>query len=243
VLAELTARGVACSPALAFGVSEADGVCFCLLGYIEGECAEEALPGLPVSEQQAIGVQAGAELHRLQHAVAPRALDWHAVRSGKYLRIKAAARELGLAFDGQAQVEHYVEAHLDLMRNRPTTFQHDDFHPGNLVVRDGRLAGVIDFNRCDWGDPWHDLYKIPMFGVPVSPAFARGVVEGYFPDGVPAAFWPLYTLYVGILVVSDQVWTLRNYPQYMDASYVRIREIVETHDFVQGGPPAWFDNR
>ncbi|MCR2784598.1 MULTISPECIES: aminoglycoside phosphotransferase family protein [unclassified Microbacterium] len=34
---------------------------------------------------------------------------------------------------------------------------HGDLHPGNLVIRDGRLAGVIDFSDLTAGDPAYDL--------------------------------------------------------------------------------------
>lgn len=39
----------------------------------------------------------------------------------------------------------------------PRVWIHGDLHPGNLVVRDGRLAGVIDFGLMGVGDPAVDL--------------------------------------------------------------------------------------
>ncbi|MCE7792052.1 aminoglycoside phosphotransferase family protein [Salipaludibacillus sp. CUR1] len=37
------------------------------------------------------------------------------------------------------------------MKQRPNLFQHDDFHLGNIIVNNKKFAGVIDFNRYDWG--------------------------------------------------------------------------------------------
>ncbi len=34
---------------------------------------------------------------------------------------------------------------------------HGDLHPGNLLVRDGRLSGVLDFGDISAGDPATDL--------------------------------------------------------------------------------------
>jgi aminoglycoside phosphotransferase (APT) family kinase protein len=34
---------------------------------------------------------------------------------------------------------------------------HGDLHPGNLLVRDGRLTGVLDFGDLTAGDPATDL--------------------------------------------------------------------------------------
>lgn len=54
----------------------------------------------------------------------------------------------------------YIERHLACLEGRPNQFLHDDFHVGNLIVRDGTYAGVIDFNRYDWGDPVHEFVKL-----------------------------------------------------------------------------------
>jgi aminoglycoside phosphotransferase (APT) family kinase protein len=34
---------------------------------------------------------------------------------------------------------------------------HGDFRPSNLVVRDGRVAAVLDWEMAGWGDPARDL--------------------------------------------------------------------------------------
>ena len=39
----------------------------------------------------------------------------------------------------------------------PPVWLHGDLHPGNLVVRDGRLAGIIDWGDLTAGDPAADL--------------------------------------------------------------------------------------
>jgi aminoglycoside phosphotransferase (APT) family kinase protein len=41
--------------------------------------------------------------------------------------------------------------------SRPPLWIHGDLHPGNLVTRDGRLAGIIDFGDVTAGDPAYDL--------------------------------------------------------------------------------------
>ncbi|WP_440117543.1 phosphotransferase [Paenibacillus sp. QZ-Y1] len=56
-----------------------------------------------------------------------------------------------------------IEEHLDWMKNRLDVFQHDDFHLGNLVIQEDKLAGVIDFNRFDQGDPVHEFLKLGLF--------------------------------------------------------------------------------
>lgn len=41
--------------------------------------------------------------------------------------------------------------------DRPPVWIHGDLHPGNLVTRDGVLAGIIDFGDVTAGDPAYDL--------------------------------------------------------------------------------------
>jgi aminoglycoside phosphotransferase (APT) family kinase protein len=60
----------------------------------------------------------------------------------------------GIARD--AVVETWEAALSQPFVGRPCWF-HGDMAPGNLLVRDGRLAAVIDFGTCGVGDPACDL--------------------------------------------------------------------------------------
>jgi aminoglycoside phosphotransferase (APT) family kinase protein len=61
----------------------------------------------------------------------------------------------------------------------PPVWLHGDLHPANLVVRDGRLAGVIDFGDLTAGDPATDLMVawalLPRAAHPTFRAAAGGV--------------------------------------------------------------------
>ncbi len=57
-----------------------------------------------------------------------------------------------------AQATRVWEAGLSAaIHDCPRVWIHGDLHPGNLVVRGGRLAGVIDFGLMGVGDPAVDL--------------------------------------------------------------------------------------
>jgi aminoglycoside phosphotransferase (APT) family kinase protein len=56
----------------------------------------------------------------------------------------------------------------------PETWIHADMMPGNVVIRNGRLAGVIDFGAAGPGDPSQDLIVAWMLlPASVRPAFRR----------------------------------------------------------------------
>jgi aminoglycoside phosphotransferase (APT) family kinase protein len=241
LLSRLRETGVACPQPICFETHPEQGVCFMILAYLPGDCAEEALPKMTLAQQRAVGHQAGEELARIHRALVPEnRVDDYAIRGDKYVRHQKFIQEAGLSFRGRDRAERYVAANLDLLRNRPTTFRHGDYHPSNLVVQGETLAGVVDFNKCDWGDPIDDFYKIAFFGAPLSPEYARGQITGYFGGEPPDGFWPLYNLYVAMVLPADIFWTQQRYPQHLSVSLKRIELITSTHDFEDGGAPAWW---
>lgn len=55
--------------------------------------------------------------------------------------------------NGQAFI-NYINENRHLLKNKPQTYQHSDYHIGNMMIgRDGKLY-IIDFNRNDYGDTW-----------------------------------------------------------------------------------------
>lgn len=241
VLTHHHSQGIPCSEPYAFAVEEDAAVCYSILGYILGECAEDVLPALTEKQQFEIGIAAGRHLRKLHQLPCPDTdFDWPAHRKAKYLRHVDEAGRIGLAFHRQDEVESYVKANLNFMCDRPVRFQHDDFHPGNLIVRDGGLAGIIDFNRCDWGDPFEDFYKVPMFGASLSVPFARGQILGYFSGHVPREFWKGYNLYVAMSPHPALLWAHFSDLSSLEWWQERIKWIIDTHDFKNSGPPDWF---
>ncbi|MDP1617600.1 aminoglycoside phosphotransferase family protein [Phenylobacterium sp.] len=69
---------------------------------------------------------------------------------------RAAVETLGDQIDGAAALALW-DAALATRWDRLQVWIHGDVAPGNLLVRDGRLAAVIDFGTCGVGDPACDL--------------------------------------------------------------------------------------
>ncbi len=235
-------KGVSCPEPVAFGTLDGDGVCYSIYHYIPGESAEQILPTLDRKQQFDLGIAAGAELRKLHELPCPNAgLDWHEARTSKYRKRVSEAHKLGLTFPCQERIERFVEDNLHLMKDVRASFQHDDYHPGNLIIHDGRFSGVIDFNRFDWGDPLHDFYKVPMFTAPISVPFANGQVAGYFDGSIPDDFWLRYNLYVAMCFHSSLVWAYHCDRDSPDRWHHRLKMMAEMHDFKSGGTPSWYD--
>ena len=173
--------------------------------YIEGEDAEEAITKLPREAQYQIGVEASKDLRKIHLIQAP-TNDWYERQSAKYRRYIERYQELPLKVQGDEQIMGFIEERLHLMKDRPNVLQHDDFHLPNLIVKDGKYVGVIDFGRFDWGDPIWDFIKLGMFSTEKSVPFAKGLIEGYYNGEPSKEFWELYALYLAMSVFSAIVW-------------------------------------
>jgi aminoglycoside phosphotransferase (APT) family kinase protein len=69
---------------------------------------------------------------------------------------RADLETVGDAIDARAALEVWGAA-LDARPEAPPTWVHGDVTGSNLLVRDGHLAGVLDFGCCAVGDPACDL--------------------------------------------------------------------------------------
>ncbi len=98
----------------------------------------------------------------------------------------------------------WLESHLpELVAPR---LVHGDFRLGNLLVDEGRLTGVLDWELAHLGDPHEDLaygcMTVWRFGRPDRPAFGLGPIEGLVAGYVAAGgeafdparfrFWLIY---------------------------------------------------
>ena len=66
---------------------------------------------------------------------------------------------------------------------------------------------MIDFSSADFGDPWEEFNRI-VWSAQASPAFARGQLHGYFPDGAPETFWKLLQLYLATNALGALPWAI-----------------------------------
>jgi aminoglycoside phosphotransferase (APT) family kinase protein len=233
--------GVLTSEPILFGTIEPMDICYMILRYVEGEDAADVLPALTSDEQYLIGEQAGRELRHMHEIEAPADLPpWHIHRAAKHNRQYADYRGCGVKLSEEAAIIAFIDEHSALMTDRPNRFQHDDFHPSNLLVHNRRYAGAIDYNRYDWGDPYHDFLKVAYFGREASVPFSIGQIYGYFDGQVPDSFWKLYALYTALIVFPSVTWTLQVVPEQLDSMLERIGVVLEDHRGFRSVVPVWY---
>jgi len=83
--------------------------------------------------------------------------------AGRTERLEVNLHALGDAVDESAVRSLWSELVATPVWDGPPLWIHGDLHPGNVLVRDGRLSAVIDFGDVTGGDPAMDLSAAWMF--------------------------------------------------------------------------------
>ena len=234
---------VNCSRPIEIGKLTNLGKGYMILTFIEGLDASKALPNNTEAEQFQIGINAGKELLKMHQFRAPKqVLPWYDRKLAKHKKYIEAYVNCGVKVKNDDKIIAFIEENIHLMKDRPNLFQHDDFHMGNIVVRDRKLSGVIDFNRYDWGDPIHEFLKVGMFSREISIPFSIGQIRGYHLNNEPdELFWRLYSLYLAMCVFSSVVWILKVKPEELDQMLDKINTVLKDHDYFEKLKPVWYE--
>lgn len=242
ILKRLQELKVRCSEPVEIGKLADQQLGYMLLTYIEGEEASVALPQLSEKEQFTLGVEAGHELHKMHQLIPEEDIQpWHERAEAKHARYRKEYAECGVRIPNEFSLLNFLDNNLDAMKNRPNCFQHDDFHISNLILNNKSFAGVIDFNRYDWGDPIHEYVKVGMFSSEISVPFSLGQIYGYHQGQQPKAeFWKLYSLYLGMTLISSVVWILRVKPEELEIMMSKINRVMEDHKHFTEMVPGWY---
>ncbi|MGG4217991.1 phosphotransferase family protein [Paenibacillus jamilae] len=225
---------------LDFGICNNGQLVYSLFTWVNGEDAEGVIPTLNVEQQYQLGFQAGevlAKLHEI-HAEQDR-VPWAEHYNAKINRYIRNFKSCGIPLKGADQTIGFIEQNRHLLDNRPQTFQHGDYHVGNMVVSPSGELGIIDFNRLDYGDPWEEFNRI-TWCAELSPLFASGRIHGYFNNNVPDLFFRLMALYIASNQLSSIPWAIPFGQEEVDDMVQRAEEILEGYDYFQTDIPKWY---
>ena len=221
-----------------FGTDDA-GV-YSIQSWVSGVDAEAYIPTLPKERQYAYGLDAGRILTKLHSLPAPEgAEDWE-VRFNKKIDRKIAMYEAcPLKYEGGEAFLRHIEKSRHLLTGRPQCYQHGDYHIGNMMVDDTGVLTVIDFDRDDHGDPWEEFNRI-VWCAQAAPAFAAGMVAGYFSGEVPMDFWNLLALYICSNTLSSLPWAIPFGDGEIATMRKQAKEILDWYDNMNTVVPGWY---
>ncbi len=232
------ALGVPMCEPIELGMCE-DGV-YSLQGWIDGEDAEATISRYTDAEQYAYGLDSGRILKKIHSIPAPDTQEPWAIRFNRKMDRKIKLyEECPLKYeDGQAFID-FMNANRYLLKNRPQSYQHGDYHIGNMMIgKDGKLY-IIDFDRDDYGDPWEEFNRI-VWCVAVSPRFASGMVDGYFDGDVPLEFWRLLALYIASNTLSSLPWAIPFGEGEINIMRNQAKDVLSWYDGMKNPVPSWY---
>ncbi len=216
---------------------------YAIHGWIDGEDAENVIPALSAEQQYAYGQDAGRILRQLHSLPAPADVPaWSERFNAKIDRKLAMYNECPLKYDNGERFLEYITQKRHLLYDRPQSYQHGDYHIGNMMIdRDGVLT-IIDFDRDDYGDPWEEFNRI-VWCAQAAPTFACGMVDGYFDGKPPMEFWELLALYICSNTLSSLPWAIPFGEREIATMREQAAEVLEWYDGMQCVIPSWYLQR
>lgn len=145
----------------------------------------------------------------------------------------------GIHLEGADKIINYIEQNRYLLENRFQSFQHGDYHVGNMIVTKSGELGIIDFNRCDYGDPWEEFNRI-TWCAGMSGIFASGRINGYFNNEVPDLFFRLMALYIASNQLSAIHWAIPFGQEEVDIMLEGAGNVLDWYDEFQTYIPDWY---
>ena len=207
--------------------------------WIEGDDLEQVLPSLPESEQYNLGLLSGEAARKIHTIPAPKTQEEWAARFNRKTDIKIKKYlECGLSFNGDGHIIEYLEQNRHLLQNRPQSFQHGDYHVGNMMLEQKKLK-IIDFDRFDFGDPWEKFNRI-VWSAAASPVFATGQLRGYFGGEPPPEFFRLLAFYIAGNALSSIYWAMTFGQDEIDTMMKQSQDVLAWYDNMKNPVPIWY---
>ena len=214
---------------------------YALHSWVDGVDAESYIPTLPQDEQYAYGLDAGRILKKLHSLPAPAdAPDWGSRFNAKIDRKIAMYENCELKYEnGGDSILEYIAQNRHLLSGRPQSYQHGDYHIGNMTVSSEGVLTIIDFDRDDFGDPWEEFNRI-VWCAQAASTFASGMIDGYFDGNVPIDFWKLLALYICSNTLSSLPWAIPFGEGEIQVMRKQAAQVLEWYDGMKNVVPTWY---
>lgn len=211
--------------------------------WIDGKDAREAILTVSKEQQYTYGVEAGSILRKIHSLpVTEVREDWESFFNRKIDDKISKYKECPVQYESGHVFIDFLNENRELLKNRPQVLQHGDYHIGNFMIGEDREIYVIDFDRFDVGDPWEEFNRI-VWSAQVSPAFASGMIDGYFDDKVPDLFWKLLAVYILSNLIGALPWAIPYGEEEVSVMQDQAKEILEWYDDMKQIIPGWYMNK
>lgn len=108
-----------------------------------------------------------------------------------------------------------------------------------MMLDEGGVLTVIDFDKDDFGDPWEEFNRI-VWCAQAAPAFASGLVDGYFDGEVPMEFWRLLALYISSNTLGSLPWAIPFGEKEISVMRAQAAQVLGWYDDMKNVVPGWY---
>ena len=239
---EVAQLGVPMCQPLEFGTCN-QGV-YAIQSWVDGEDAESSILSMEQDRQYRYGLDAGRILARMHSIPAPAdAPEWERRFNAKIDRKIAMYENCALKYQsgGDAFMEYIVQ-NRQLLAGRPQSYQHGDYHIGNMMIDQKGKLMIIDFEKQDYGDPWEEFNRI-VWSAQAAPAFASGMVDGYFGGTVPEKFWRLLALYICSNTLGSLPWAIPFGEKEIQVMQHQAAQVLAWYNGMKNVVPSWYQQK
>ena len=214
---------------------------YSIQSWIDGVDAEETIMAMDADTQYRYGWDAGQILAKIHTIPAPTdAPSWETRFNAKIDRKIAMYENCELKYEsgGDAFLD-YLACNRHLLKDRPQSYQHGDYHIGNMMIAKDGVLTIIDFDRDDFGDPWEEFNRI-VWCAQAASTFASGMIDGYFDGNVPIDFWKLLALYICSNTLSSLPWAIPFGEGEIHVMRKQAAQVLEWYDGMKNVVPTWY---
>ncbi len=213
---------------------------FRIFNWLEGEELTKVLGNFSERNQYLLGYSSGQILSHIHKVKSPAdSVRWDTYYTRKISRKIELYHSCSINFPHAEKVINSIEDHRFLLEGRSQSLLHGDYHVGNFLLTPDQELAVIDFNRLDFGDPWEEFNRI-TWTASQSVSFARGQINGYFNDNIPADFFKLMALYIGVNLIGSIPWAIPYGDKELQTILKLSSEVMEWYDNFERSIPAWY---
>lgn len=219
-----------------------DDEVYFLFRWLEGTDAVNRLRVLSEKEQYCLGLESGEILKKIHELEvdSKEIEEWGTVFQRKIERNITRYQSSGLTYEDDLFFLDAVEEYKHLIENRPQTFQHGDYHIGNMLLTDENELGIIDFNRWDYGDPWEEFNRID-FTAEISEVFATGQLNAYFEGRPPQDFFELLLFYISVNTLGALPWALEYSEKEIQTMRDKAEKVQSWYKTADSVVPSFYD--
>ena len=181
-----------------------------LYEWIDGVDIRDYASKLTGEELYQYGMQAGAFLKKIHSlSIEESSVNWQEYYIQKSKKKIHSFRKLNKNFAEIEMFIDYIQSHQSLLKDRPISLCHGDYHVGNMMIElETKKLVIIDFGSLEIGDPMEEFNRM-IWNAQLSEEFATGLINGYFNGkNIPDEFWKLMAYYMGCDVVGSIPWAV-----------------------------------